>query len=146
MAEEKGFKFWQDWLRGVCIAIIVVGIAMALLIGTGMLPNVSGPFESAIYSGPLTAEEENFRAWAYGAWGATMAGWGIVLLGLVRGPFARKEMWAWRSFTTGLLIWFVIDTGFSVNFGVWYNVSINVAVLALALLPLVMTYKAFRVQ
>ncbi len=73
-----------------------------------------------------------------------MVGWGIMLLAIVRGPFAKKEMWAWNAVMTGLALWFVIDTGFSLNFGVMINVAFNVVIFLLALVPLLMTFKEFR--
>ncbi len=85
-----------------------------------------------------------FQAWAYGVWGATMVGWGIVLYFVVRGPFAKKEPWSWRAIAFGVLAWFAIDTGFSAYYDVTINVFVNITVLALAFIPLAATYNDFK--
>jgi hypothetical protein len=138
------FSFWQRWLQGICLLVISLGLLMAFLIGTDAFSMLSDPIDDAFFDEALTAAERDFQAWAYGVWGATMVGWGIVLMFIARGPFKRKELWSWQAFLVGLLAWFIIDTAFSALYDVTINVIVNVSVLLLALLPLLATYKEFR--
>ncbi len=138
------FQFWQRWLKGVCVLVIALGLFMAFLIGMDVFSALSGPIDDAFFEDGLTEAEKDFQAWAYGVWGATMVGWGIVLYFVVRGPFAKKEPWSWRAIAFGVLAWFAIDTGFSAYHGVTINVLVNIAVLVLAFIPLAATYNDLR--
>jgi hypothetical protein len=84
-----------------------------------------------------------FRSWAYGAWGATVAGWGLTLFFIARYPFAGRKLWAWQAVLWSLLLWYALDTGVSLRFGVTVNVILNTVILALALIPLLASRKAF---
>jgi len=144
MAGKDRFNFWQQWLYGVTIMVILLGLLMAFVVGMGMMPSISGPLEDPFYSGTMTGAEKDFRAWTFGVVGATMVGWGIMLTAIVKKPFANKERWSWAAVITGLSMWYVIDTGFSLNFHVTMNAALNTVVFLLALVPLVFTYKEFN--
>ncbi|OPY31444.1 MAG: hypothetical protein A4E32_01900 [Methanomassiliicoccales archaeon PtaU1.Bin124] len=143
MARDR-FELFRQWLQGVSLLVILLGLLMAFIVGLGAMPSISDPIDQSFYPGTMTAAEKDFRAWTYGVWGATMVGWGIMLLAIVRRPFANKELWAWNAFATGLTAWFVIDTGFSLNFNVTINVVVNVAIFVLAIIPLLLTFRDFR--
>jgi len=84
-----------------------------------------------------------FQQWVYGVWGATIAGWGIVLTYLARYPFRNKERWAWDGLILGVLIWFVLDTSLSLFYKVYFNVVLNTVLFILGILPLAFTRKWF---
>jgi len=144
MAGKDRFKFWQQWLYGVSIMVILLGLLMAFVVGMGMMPSISGPLEDPFYAGAMTGAEKDFRAWTFAVVGATMVGWGIMLAAIVKKPFARKERWSWVAFITGLSMWYVIDTAFSLNFHVTMNALLNTVVFVLALVPLIFTYREFN--
>jgi hypothetical protein len=86
---------------------------------------------------------KGFQRWIYGAWGATVAGWGIFVTFIAHYPFQRKEKWSWNCLLSGVLVWFMIDTAFSAYFNVYINLILNVFLFAVVLLPLVSTRKHF---
>ena len=86
---------------------------------------------------------KRFQQWLYGVWGATIAGWGVFVTFIARYAFAKKERWAWHCLLTGLAVWFVLDTGISFVYQVYFNVAFNTAIFILAMLPLVFTHKEF---
>jgi hypothetical protein len=77
-----------------------------------------------------------FRTWVYGAWGATIAGWGTSMLFVVHRALRRGERWAWYGIAGGLLVWYLVDTGISAYFQVWFNVVFNTLIAVLFALPL----------
>jgi hypothetical protein len=96
---------------------------------------------------PVPEAARAFRGWVYGAWGAMVAGWGITIAFLARHPFARRRPWARTALLAGLGYWFVLDSGVSLAFGVWFNAAaVNLPLLVLLLLPLWATRRAFPGQ
>jgi hypothetical protein len=65
------------------------------------------------------------------------------MLGIVLGPFARRERWSWLTLLVALLVWFGIDTTGSALAGVWFNVWGNCAFLAAGVIPLLATRREF---
>jgi hypothetical protein len=73
-----------------------------------------------------------------------MFGWGLALLLVVRGPFARGAREGWLIVAVSVAAWFVPDTAFSMWAGFWQNAVLNVVFLALFAAPLAATYGAFH--
>lgn len=136
------FAFWQKWLFIVGVTISVFGVLMAFLSGTSLFDLFNRQIDPAFWnSGTPDVLARQFQQWIYGVWGATIAGWGIFLSYLARYPFKRKERWSWNCLVFGLLVWFVLDTAFSVSHRVYFNAVFNTALLIIAGLPLVFTRK-----
>jgi hypothetical protein len=138
------FNFWSRWLIAVAVAIVVFGIFMALLNGTALFRLFNMNIDPVFWQTENIVEGARlFRTWVYGAWGATIAGWGITLMFIGLHPFKRKELWAWNGITIGVAMWYVLDTGISLYFGVNFNAIFNTSILILAALPLLFTRSEF---
>jgi len=138
------FSFWQRWLFVVCVIVSVFGVMLAFLSGTPLFDLFNRQIDPAFWSANIVDDgTRQFQQWIYGVWGATIAGWGIVMAYIARYPFNRKERWAWNSMVFGLLVWFILDTSLSVIHKVYFNVAFNMTLLILAGLPLIFTRKEF---
>ncbi len=138
------FDFWQKWLCGVSIVVIFFGIFMAFFSGTILFKVMDENVNMAFWGEQEVSNEiKNFQRWVYGAWGATIAGWGVFIFYITRYPFKNKESWAWNAMLFGVLVWYLVDTGFSLYFQVHVNVLLNTFLLILGLLPLFFTRKDF---
>ncbi len=138
------FSFWQRWLLVCGIMIAVFGIVMALVSGTPLFDVFNRQIDPAFWGTNAVGDAaRQFQQWIYGVWGATIAGWGILLTFIARYPFARKERWAWNCIVFGLLVWFVLDTSLSFFYKVYFNVAFNTGLLVVAMLPVVFTRKDF---
>jgi hypothetical protein len=42
-----------------------------------------------------------------------------------------------KALVYGLIVWLVVEAAFSIYFGVWFNVGVDLAVLALFSIPLI---------
>ena len=141
------FEFWQKWLLSVGFFIFLFGLFMAFLSGSPLFQVFDEGINEVFWgSGEVEGDARNFQRWVYGTWGATVAGWGVFITFLAHYPFRRKEKWSWDCMFLGLLIWFLIDTGFSLYYRVHINVILNVILLVLGILPLALTKKFFRKQ
>ncbi len=140
----KSFLFWQKWLLVFGIVISIFGVLMALLSGTPLFDVFNNRIDPSFWgANAVKGATRQFQKWIYGAWGATIAGWGIILTYIAQYPFSRKERWAWNCLVFGLLVWFILDTSLSAFYKVYFNVAFNTAILILAGLPIVFTRKDF---
>ena len=136
------FQFWRNWLFVVSIFITVFGLVMAFLNATIVFAFFNQQINPAFWgSGPVPLPAQAFQAWVYGAWGSTVAGWGITLSFIAYYPFSRQERWSWNAVVVGLLVWFSIDTTFSWIFFVIINVLLNTTIFFLTIIPLIFTWK-----
>lgn len=136
------FDFWHRWLWWVSLGLVAFGVGMALLNRTIVFAPINRPIDSGFWAaGILPDGVSAFQAWIYGAWGATVAGWGLTAALLVRHAFARHASWPWWALASGIGLWFAVDTFFSAAYGVWPNVVLNTILLILFALPLAATRK-----
>lgn len=116
---------WLLVFTVVSVILVLCGVAFAFF-GLGILPVDPGVllrWESAIY-------------------GAIMMGWGTTLFLVGRTALRRKDVELTRSLLPGLAVWLLVEAAFSAHFGVWFNVGVDVCVLALFSLPLVASMRA----
>jgi hypothetical protein len=141
----NNFLFWQRWLMIVGVVVVLFGTVMALLNGTVVFDIFNDQINPVFWSdeGQL-AFVDTFQQWVYGAWGATVAGWGIVMVFIANYPFKRQERWARNSLIAGVSFWYVLDTGISLYYRVYFNAIFNTTLLILVAIPLTLTWKYFR--
>ncbi len=65
-----------------------------------------------------------------------MLGWGVTLLLVGQIAFKRDDAELKRALPMGLAVWLTVEGAASVWFGVWFNVGVDAAVLALFAAPL----------
>ena len=132
------------WLTAVGACLAIGGTAMALLAGTDAFTPINALIEPAFWPSGPDAADAAFRSWVFGAWGATVAGWGLLVAFVAAEPFRRGEAWSWWAIAIGTTVWFVLDTGISLVHGVLANVAVNTVLAALVAVPLVASYPVFH--
>jgi hypothetical protein len=65
-----------------------------------------------------------------------MMGWGTTLLCVGHLAFRRNDLGLMNALLYGLVVWLVVEAALSVYFRVWFNVGVDIAVLALFSAPL----------
>jgi hypothetical protein len=117
-------KLLMVWFSVVSAILVLVGVVFAFF-GLDILPvskSVLLQWESAIY-------------------GAIMIGWGTTLFLAGRLAFRRNDAALMKILLFGLIVWLVVEAIFSFYLGVFFNVGVDLAVLALFSFPLM---KAIR--
>ena len=112
-------KRMLQWFSTVSIILVLFGILYAFF-GLGILPvnrDVLLRWESALY-------------------GAVMMGWGLTLFLVGRLAFQRNDADLMKALLYGLSVWLVVEALFSAYLGVWFNVGVDIGVLALFSIPL----------
>ena len=117
----------KAWFAVVCTIMVVLGAVFAIF-GVGMLP-VHGKV---------------FLPWLNAVYGATFMGWGATLFFVGRLAFRRRDPELMKALLYGLFVWFPVESLFSVYLGVWFNVGVDVAVLAVLSLPLIIAAGVLR--
>ncbi|MFX0079473.1 MAG: hypothetical protein ACFE8O_09570 [Candidatus Hermodarchaeota archaeon] len=133
-------RFWRYWLLGVSVFITAFGMFMALLNHTILFSFFNTQINPVFWgSTPVPSPAQAFQAWIYGAWGATVMGWGITMIFIAYYPFGQQERWAWKAVLVSVLAWYIIDTTISWLFVVIINVIFNTTILILVIIPLLLT-------
>ena len=138
----RNFTSWCRWLWIASLVLIVFGIAMALLNRTIVFATLNRSIDPVFWPAQVPEGVSGFQGWVYGAWGATVIGWGVMTAALARYAFPRREPWAWWAMAAGLGAWYVIDTAVSALHGVWVNVVLNTVLIILFAVPLAATCRA----
>jgi hypothetical protein len=117
------------WLSVVSTILVIFGIVYALF-GLAILPvdrEILSPWEGSIY-------------------GALMMGWGTTLLCVGRLAFRRNDLALMKALLYGLIVWLVVEAAISLYFRVWFNVGVDLAVLALFSVPLLKGIQLIKKQ
>ena len=117
-------KLLMTWFSVVSALLVLAGVCFAFF-GLGVLRvsnDVRAQFEGAIY-------------------GALMIGWGAILLLAGRLAIRRGDAELLTILLVGLAVWLIVDSSFSLYYGAFSNVGVNMAMLALFSFPLI---KAIR--
>jgi hypothetical protein len=139
------YRLWRYWLLFVSMFIIAFGLIMSLLNTTMVFAFFNAQINPVFWgSNPVPSPAQAFQAWVYGAWGATVMGWGITMLFIAWFPFAQRERWAWYCVLVSVICWYLLDTGISFWFGVMINVVLNTTILVLVIIPLVFTWSSMH--
>ncbi|MDO9164488.1 MAG: hypothetical protein Q7U13_00135 [Rhodoferax sp.] len=128
----------------VTLGVMVFGLALVVAPGLareGFSLLVYGDREQIATFGSLAAQ---YIALVHAVLGAVMFGWGIALLLVVRGLFARGTREGWQIVAVSVAAWFVPDTTFSLWSGFWQNAVLNLVFIVLFALPLAATYRGFQ--
>jgi hypothetical protein len=107
------------WFSIVSTILVLAGVVFAFF-GLAILP----------------VDRETLLPWESAIYGAIMMGWGTTLLYVGRLAFRRNDPDLMKALLYGLIVWLVVEAAFSMYFRVWFNVGVDIAVLALFSIPL----------
>ena len=140
----RHFDFWRRWLLVVSIGSAAIGLVIAFFPDSPLFAYHTAAIEEVFFAGSMTDEAAELRRFLFGPIGGTIAGYFTMQTLIVRGPFRRRETWAWHAVFWPLVLWFAIDSTVSILHGALFNVwMINIWTLGLVGLPLLMTRRAF---
>jgi len=86
--------------------------------------------------GVLPVDRQVLLQWESALYGAIMMGWGVTLFFVGRLAIQRNDPDLLRALLYGLTVWLVVEALFSAYLGVWFNVGVDIGVLALFSIPL----------
>jgi len=75
--------------------------------------------------------------WGNGVYGSTLIGFSILILFAGRHAFKRGDRELMKALLYGTWTWLIIEALFSLYYGVWFNVGVDVLLMALVGYPLI---------
>ncbi|BAZ53640.1 hypothetical protein NIES4103_63230 [Nostoc sp. NIES-4103] len=138
------FRLWWYWLIIVTSGVTIFSISLVIL------PDFMQLFFNAMFFSHSQAHTSFsevaycYIKFLYGVLGAVMVGWNITLLFILTGPFLRRQREAWYAMTVSVLVWFMLDSSFSMSAGFWQNAVFNTMFIVFFAIPLVATYRYFQ--
>ena len=137
--------FWARWLAVASGIVLVFGLL--LVVAAEPMRQV---FQEIYYVSKtgwrLGEAAASYTLFVQGILGATMRGWGVLMLFVALKPFKDGEPYAWNMFAASLGVWYVVDTAFSIWAGYPQNAVLNTVLAALFLIPLIATFRHFRLR
>jgi len=85
----------------------------------------------------LPLNREVLPSWESALYGSILIGWATTLFLVGRIALERSDRKVMRALLIGIVVWLIIEAVFSARLGVWFNVGVDVGVLALFSVPLV---------
>ena len=146
MSNSRVSDLWWKWLVVMCAATVFFSLALIFL------PVLSKESFSALYLGSADAylafSETGVRyvLFIQGVLGAVMVGWMLSMIAIIMGPFRRGEFWSWKAIAGSLVLWFLLDSGYSIASGFWQNAILNLTLLVGFAVPLAASFRQFRVS
>ena len=108
------------WFSIVSIILVLFGVLFAFF-GLAILP----------------VQKDVLLQWESALYGAIMMGWGITLFFAGRLALQRNDTDLIKALLYGLSVWLLVEAIFSAALGVWFNVAVDIGVLALFSIPLI---------
>ncbi|OGG94021.1 MAG: hypothetical protein A2527_09205 [Candidatus Lambdaproteobacteria bacterium RIFOXYD2_FULL_50_16] len=135
---KSAFIFWTSWLKILAYLLVGMGLFFGLFhqtdwFGRLLVEPMGQPFWG---DQPPKGEVLRFIGFLYAVLGATLIGWGLMIVFLVRHALTQRKAWAWKALCWGGCFWYALDTGWSLFYGVWANVALNSLLLLAVWLPL----------
>lgn len=142
---DSTFNFWRKWLTFSNVVAACVGIVVAFA-GNSIFFEMHNQYSAEVFfNGPMSPEIIRFKNWLFGIIGGTIVGFHVLMIFISENAFLSKEKWAYWALWSGLISWFVIDSGISVYYGAIHNlVMINLVALIMIGIPLVFTRSEFK--
>jgi hypothetical protein len=136
-------NFWWKWVIVVIIGVMIFSLTLMLIPDTMQeLFNILF-YGSADADGRFDENASDYIQFVYGVLGAVMIGWSVSMLTTVFGAFKRGEREGWNGLALSIVVWFVVDSAFSIYAGFVENAVFNLTVFVMLAIPLGATYRAF---
>ena len=140
------FEFWRKYLMIASIVFALQGVSWAVIGSFDPFGIYDGIWAQQMFGADeLPADAARARSFLLGPFGATDAGYFILVFFLARYGWAERKRWAHTAVSAAVACWFVLDTTVCLIHGVYFNVLVvNLPAIAMLAPPLVFTYKEFR--
>lgn len=118
------------WFSVVSCILVVAGLVFSFF-GFGFFP-------------PRILAKEVLVSWESAIYGSVLIGWGTTLFFLGRLAFKRNDIALMKIMLLGIAVWLIVEALFSAFLGVFFNVGVDFAVLALFGIPLIKGIRKLR--
>ena len=144
----KKRKSGSDLIMKKTICLIIMGIILIIFgIAVPVLPiiNADLTYITGVFwkDSSMSESAESFYKYMFGEYSSVFIPFGFIILMISVFGYKQGEKWIWNSLFIGILIWFVIDQGFSIAFGAYMNAINNCILFILLITPVIFSRKYF---
>ncbi len=129
----------EKWLKCLAVVHIVGGLLLPMLALTSLIE----PYLASLENKFSSSNSDSLR-FMLGVFGPTVASWGLLFYFAVHKAFISKTHKEWQLLIMALLIWALLDSIYSLYFGITIHILINGITLLLFLFPLLIVRKQFK--
>jgi hypothetical protein len=137
-------RFWWYWLVIAICGVTIFSLSLVFLPDFMQLFFNKMFFSSSQAHSTFSGVAYSYIKFVYGVLGAVMFGWSVALLYIVAVPFRSGKREAWYAITASILMWFIVDSLFSISTGFWQNAIFNTTFIVFFVIPLIATYRNFQ--
>lgn len=132
------FRHAQKWAMAAAVLLVELGLFFAAMAALPSLRLWTLELASLLWWPAATPrfEDSPILACLIGIMGAVFAGWGVTLFLAVRNAENPSIQSVLDALMIGLIVWFILDSALSAYTGAVWNIAINVATLAIFLVPM----------
>ena len=129
--------FWSKFIQ--LAAVLMLGLSAILLLAPILGESLFNMVYFYQFEYPSEIDETaiSYIRFANGVLGAVMAGWMVGIIMIARGPLLKGDEYAWNTIAVPLALWFFLDSAFSISYGSWGNVILNVSTALIFSVPLI---------
>ena len=118
------------WMSAVGLIAVAFGIFYGFF-GLDALPVYQKLVPSSVYT-----------QWSNGLYGSVFIGFGVLVFLVGRHAFRHNDKALMKALLYGINAWLIVEAFFSLLYGVYFNVGVDVALMAALNFPLVHGIKA----
>lgn len=118
------------WISAAGIIGVFFGVFYAFF-GLNGLPVYQKLVPSTVYT-----------PWGNGLYGAVFIGFSVLLFFVGRHAFKNKDKFLMKALLYGLASWLVVEAFFSLLYGVYFNIGVDILLMIVLGVPLVMGLKS----
>ena len=85
---------------------------------------------------------EAYIGWSHGLYGSTFIGFGVLLFFVGRHAFQKNDKSLMKALLYGINAWLIIEALFSLYYGVYFNIGVDIVLMAFLSMPLVKGIKS----
>jgi hypothetical protein len=130
-------SFWIKYLEILSLFILLFGISMAVvpLVWRDLLNFLV--FANTDFPQSFSSDAINYIRLTLSVAGAVMAGWMLLIIKVIRGPLKSGEKWAWNAILYSLVLWYIVDTIYSLYLSFPENALLNSVIFLAFLIGLI---------
>ena len=111
---ERNFIFWQQWLVYTSVLFAFAGVFYAVAGSIELFDTYHSELAKIFWNTNVLPEQaEEFRQFAAGPAGGTIACAYILMTFIAIHPYKEKKIWAWNAIAISTITWFIIDCAIS---------------------------------
>ncbi|QXH48947.1 cell division protein [Pseudomonas xanthosomatis] len=132
------------WLQTITLAHLLGGLLLSWAGSTALFDGYLLSVEQAFWGQAAPTAGHSQQVWWMALFGATLQGYALYMLALIRLADHYRSSAAWGWLMAGLLLWAPQDIAISLQAGMWSHLAVDSLALLVLLPPLFWLYRHDR--